>query len=140
MAGAGWVGLGMLLSAALMASPAFPETAEDARAAGEPILKQLEAFRLGDFDAAYTFASEEIKRMFDRQGFERMVKGGYPEIARSTYALITQTQVAPNGNVYVSLRVRGANGVSVEALYEMVWEGGRWRINGVVTKPDAGSI
>ncbi len=34
------------------------------------------------------------------------------------------------------MKIRGANGQAVEALYEMIWEDG-WRINGVATRPDA---
>ena len=113
---------------------------KDAKAAAEPVIQQLEAFRRDDYDTAYTFASEEIKQMFDRQAFERMVKDGYPEIARSAFALVSETRVAPDGHVYLRVKIRGANGNSVEALYDMVWEGGRWRINGVVTKPDPGLV
>jgi len=113
---------------------------QDVQAASEPILRQLDAFRRDDFAAAYTFASEEIRRRFDRAQFEAMVRGGYPEIARSVFAMIAEGERAPNGNVYLVLKIRGANGVSVEAVYEMVSETDGWKINGVVTKPDLGSV
>jgi hypothetical protein len=119
-------------------APAQPDT--DARAAAEPIMSQLEAFRRDDYDAAYGFASAEIRALFDRPAFERMVKSGYPEIARSTFAFVSQAQTAPDGHVYVRVRIRGANGNSIEALYDMVWEDGRWRINGVVARPDPGLV
>ena len=54
------------------------------RAAGSRA--QLAAFRRNDFDTADTFASSMIRAMFDRQDFERMVRTGYPEIARSAAA------------------------------------------------------
>jgi hypothetical protein len=42
------------------------------------------------------------------------------------------------------LRIRGASGSAIEALYEMVCEGlcegGQWKINGVVTRPDPGVV
>jgi hypothetical protein len=97
----------------------------DPKAAAEPVVKQLEAFRRGDFDTAFTFASGMIQTQFDRQAFETMVRRGYPEIARSTFAAVT--------------KIRGANGQAVEAMYEMIWEDG-WRINGVVTRPDAAGV
>ena len=109
-------------------------------AATEPVLKQLEAFRQGDFDTAYAFASEAIHHQFDRAAFERMVTAGYPEIARSVFALVAQGELAPNGNVYLVLKIRGANGVSVEAVYELVTEAGAWKINAVVARPDSGII
>ncbi len=110
------------------------------REAAEPVMKQLEAFRRDDFDAAYTFASAEIKQQFNRQDFEQMVKTGYPEIARSTFATVAGSVVAPNGHVYLSVKIRGSNGNSVEALYEVVLENGQWKINGVSSKPDPGLV
>ncbi|SRR5216683_53482 len=106
----------------------------------EPPIKQLEAFRRGDFDTAYTFASAEIKDQFDREAFELMVKGGYPEIARSASASIVGSVLAPNGLVYLTLKIRGSNGKSIEALYELVLQNGQWKINGVTAKPDSGVI
>lgn len=105
--------------------------------AGQVALRQLDAFRHGDFDAAYAFASSEIRLVFDREAFERMVRGGYPEIARSVSGVVTGGHVEPGGHAWVTLLVHGANGRAIEALYEFVWEDGQWRINGVVTRPDA---
>jgi Domain of unknown function (DUF4864) len=110
------------------------------RAAAEPIMKQLDAFKRDDYDAAYAFASAEIRELFDRSAFERMVKTAYPEIARSTYALVAGTQEQPDGHVVVRVRIRGANGNSIEALYDMVNQADGWRINGVATRPDQGLI
>ena len=112
---------------------------ESAKAAAEPVVKQLEAFRRDDYDTAYTFASEEIRAQFDRRGFEVMVRRGYPEIARSTFAVVMKIDLEPDGSAYVTVKIRGVNGQSIEALYEMVWQGA-WRINGVVTRPDRGTI
>ncbi len=133
--------LGVIALLLVVSAPAaFAQAAQEARAATEVIMQQLEAFRREDYDTAYTFASEEIRALFDRQAFERMVKSGYPEIARSTAALVGQTETAPDGHVYIRLRIRGSNGNSIEALYDMVWEDGRWRINGVATRPAAGLV
>jgi len=65
---------------------------------------------------------------------------GYPEIARSVFAVVAEGERAANGNVYLVLKIRGANGVSIEAVYEVVSEPGGWKINGVVTKPDPGVV
>jgi hypothetical protein len=126
-------------AAALASSPAGAQSAAS-KAAAEPILKQLDAFRRDDYDAAYGFASAEIRDVYDRAGFERMVRTGYPEIARSTYALVAGTEERPDGHVLVRVRIRGANGNSVEAVYDMVNQPDGWRINGVATRPDQGLI
>jgi uncharacterized protein DUF4864 len=132
------IALSLLLALLFAAGAVVAQSDEDVQAAIGPVMQQLEAFRRDDYDTAYTFASEEVRKVFDRQAFERMVKRGYPEIARSTFALVAESRVAPNGHVYLRVKVRGANGNSVEALYDMVREGGRWRINGVVARPDPG--
>lgn len=111
----------------------------DAKAAAVPVVKQLEAFRRDDFDTAFTFASGTIQGRFDRRNFEAMVRRGYPEIARSTFAAVTKTELESPGLAYVTVKIRGANGQSIEALYEMVWEDD-WKINGVATRPDASII
>jgi len=133
-----------LVLALLLLVPALPALAQIAKPAPkeatEPVIKQLEAFRRGDFDTAYTFASSEIKEQFSRPAFEQMVKTGYPEIAHSTFATIAASAVAPNGHVYLSVRIRGANGNSIEAFYELVLESGQWKINGVTSKPDPGLV
>ena len=133
-----------LLLALLLALPAVPVAAQTAPPAPkevtEPVMKQLEAFRRGDFDTAYTFASSEIKEQFDRPAFEHMVKVGYPEIAHSTFASIAASTVAPNGHVYLQIKIRGSNGNSVEAIYELVLESGQWKINGVTARPDPGLV
>ena len=130
---------GLALALLLCLAPGA-EGADEVAAATEPVMRQLEAFRRGDFDTAYRFASQAIHQQFDRAAFERMVTGGYPEIARSVFAVVTEGEQAPNGNVYLVLKIRGANGVNVEAVYELVAEGGDWKINGVVARPDTGLI
>lgn len=126
----------LLVAAALPAGIALAQSDRSITLATEVVMRQLDAFRRNDFDTAYTFASTMIRDMFDRQAFERMVRAGYPEVASSVSAFVSESVVAPNGGVYLRLRIRGANGNRIEAIYEMVWEDGHWRINGVVAKPD----
>jgi ABC-type transporter MlaC component len=128
----------LVFVASLVAPALHAQTAVDVDTASAPVLQQLDAFRKNDYDLAYSFASTEIHSLFDRQDFERMVKTGYPEIADSMRARIVEQHVAPSGHVFVLLKIRGANGQQVEALYEMVWESGAWKINSVVARPDPG--
>jgi hypothetical protein len=119
-------------------APAHAQPTLDRAAAADPILQQLEAFRRDDYDAAYAFASAEIRRLFDRIAFEDMVRSGYPEIAKSARARVVDTEVAPDGRVRVRLHIRGVNGHRIQAVYEMVQEGAAWKINGVIARPDPG--
>ena len=136
----GIISLVLIVTVLTHANVADAQPSEIAKAAAEPIMKQLEAFRRGDYDAAYVFASTEIKQMFDRPAFERMVKDGYPEIAQSTSAVVSRTEMGPDGDVFVQLKIKGANGTGIEALYQMVPERGGWKVNGVMTRPDSGTI
>ncbi len=113
-----------------------PSQGEDAaiRAATDLVMRQLEAFRRDDFEAAYALASREVRKIFDRAAFERMVRSGYPEIAQSAAADVEASRQTGDGQVYLRLRIRGANGRSVEAVYEMVREGRDWKVNGVIAR------
>jgi hypothetical protein len=132
---------GRLLLAVLLLTRATGGLAQgpdpDAESAGRIVMRQLEAFRRDDFDTAFSLASAEIHELFDRPRFEAMVRSGYPEIARSVSAFIDSSRRGLDGSLYLLVHVRGANGQVVEAVYEMVLEGGQWRINGVVARPDS---
>ena len=126
-----------VVAAALICLIAAPATGQlDLETAADTVLAQLDAFRRGDYDTAYTFASETIHQIFDRQAFERMVQGGYPEIAQSRSAQVESAAVTPDGRAYLRVKIRGANGKRVEAIYEMVRENERWKVGGVVARVD----
>ena len=136
-----WILLAAVSAASFLATGTLlAQTGPDPKEAVEPVLKQLEALRRDDYDTAYTFASASIQEMFDRPAFERMVKGGYPEIARSSSVHVVESRVGPDGHVYLRLKIRGSNGNNIEAVYDLIREGGRFRINGVVAKPDPGLV
>lgn len=130
----------VLLAALLALSPLAGGVAAqrdpDVDEAGRVVMQQLDAFRRNDFQAAFGFASQTIHDLFDAARFEAMVRGGYPEIARSVRANIDGSKRGDAGELYLFLHVQGENGRAVEAVYEMVREGAGWRINGVVTRPD----
>lgn len=126
------LGLAALLVAALAHAQPDPALL---RAVTEPVMSQLDAFRRDDFDAAYRYASEEIREQFDRAAFEQMVRRGYPEIARAAAAEVAEARPATDGHVHLLIRIHGANGRSIEAVYDMVREPAGWRINGVATRP-----
>lgn len=130
-----WLGLIAVLGIAI---PARAQQDADAKAATDSILRQLEAFRRDDYEGAYGFGSEDIQQAFDRVAFERMVRSGYPEIAHSSSAAVSGVDVTPDGHVRIRIKVKGANGNTVEAVYDMVRESAGWRVNGVVTRPDPG--
>jgi uncharacterized protein DUF4864 len=130
------IALSVLVAGLGVVASARGQTEADAAKAAEPVMRQLEAFRRGDFTTAYSFASTEIHHIFDRDAFARMVTIGYPEIAHSVSAAVAESRTAPDGTVYLRLVIVGENGKSVEAIYEMIREQGDWKINGVLARPD----
>ena len=123
----------------LIPSTVCAQSEADVRDATAVVMQQLDAFRRGDFATAYTFASEMIRSRFDRASFEQMVTLGYPEIGRSASAYVASSRLGPDGTLYLLVKIRGANGNAIEAVYELVREGGSFRINGVVARPDGAS-
>lgn len=97
----------------------------------EVVEGQLTAFRDGDFKRAYTFAASGIKEMFPVTEFERMVKTGYPIIAKSRsadFGLAFDT----GEEAVLNVRVVGeADGRSVSYQYLLQKENGAWKITGV---------
>lgn len=84
----------LLAGVAWLAIPAAAAAAQEPvdPAAKDVILRQLAAFRAGDYQAAYGFASRRIRAQFDLAAFEQMVRSGYPQIARSTHACIAEAR------------------------------------------------
>lgn len=92
---------------------------------------QLEAFRKGDFIAAYGFAAKGIREQFPIEAFETMVKANYAAIAQSTESVFGL--ILDDGKVaLVNVRVVGANKESVNFRYLLEREGDEWRIGGVI--------
>jgi Domain of unknown function (DUF4864) len=125
----------LLVLAAAGSGAAQTDTEREAAAMRQTVLDQLEAFRRGDWAAAYSFASESIRAQFNLETFREMVTRGYAPIAASSRASVRRTVLDGPGHGYVEVRVYGQNGETIDALYELVEEKGAWRINGVVAKP-----
>jgi hypothetical protein len=123
--------LALLTLAAAAAGQAADPRADMARA----VLDQLAAFRRNDWAAAYAYASAAIQARFGLEAFREMVTGGYAPIARSATASVSHVEVIDAAHGLVEVRVEGEDGETVDALYELVDEQGRWRINGVLTRP-----
>jgi len=130
--------VGLLLVGSCLAAPAAPPTEARFVASPAPVRRtlvgvvqaQLAAFRKGDFEKAYSYASAEIRRRFDRAQFARMVRESYPAIANS--------QAARFGGVFddgrravVHAEIDSAVRRQVMFAYLLVREAGQWKISGV---------
>lgn len=94
------------------------------------IRQQLDAFRKGDFAAAYKFAAKGIRDQFPVSEFETMVRKGYPIIATSTDAVFGIT-MDDGDRAVVSVRVIGKDKKSAAFQYLLERNGDEWCIAGV---------
>ena len=137
--GGAWTALIAVAILVLAFGAGAEEAVPAASEAADLVLRQLAALRALDFAAAYALASSEMRRHFSRGEFEWMVKRAHPEVVSSTFAAVVRTHDA-GAYVYVTVKVHGKNGTRVEALYEIVREGGTLKVNALSTRHDDGLL
>lgn len=100
---------------------------------------QLAAFRRGDYPRAYTFAGSEVRLQYPLPLFERMVKIGYPVIARSRSAQFGV--ILDNGDeAVVNVGILDGSGRIFHYQYFLKHEPAGWKINGVSETKFEGTI
>jgi hypothetical protein len=123
---------GLVLGLSIVALHAQPAVSDaDRSAIREAIQSQVEAFRRDDGEAAFGYASPEIRRMFGTSDvFMDMVRQGYQPVYRPR-AFDFREIVDLQGQVTQKVHVVGPDGRPVTALYPMTrLPDGTWRING----------
>ena len=102
------------------------------------ILNQIEAFKADDFATAFTFASPNIKGIFQTpENFGMMVRNGYPMVHRpADVRMLEQREVA--GRLWQKVLITDAQGRSHVLDYQMVETPEGWQINGVQLLPSGG--
>jgi hypothetical protein len=125
---------------ALFALLALPATAQE-----EPIQNtitaQIEAFRAGDFEGAFTYASPVIQGIFGTpDNFERMVTQGYPMVVDPDFVEMQDLREVA-GNLWQRVRITDRAGKGWLLDYQMVQGPEGWLINGVQLSraPDIGA-
>jgi len=128
-----WV-LGAVLSLVM----AVGASAQQAEIEGT-ISSQIEAFKADDFDQAFTYATPNLRRLFQSpQNFERMVTQGYPMVWRP--AEVDYLELEERGSEYwQKVQIIDQKGRRHLLLYRMQQTSEGWRIGGVqiLQVPDA---
>lgn len=134
----------LILAAPALAQPLAPvaDVGPDDRAAIQRVISdQIAAFRRDDGEAAFSFASPGIQRMFgNAETFMAMVRGGYQPVYRPR-AFAFQDLVIIDGHLVQPVAVVGPDGQRVTALYHMERQpDGTWRISGChLVEPEDGN-
>lgn len=119
------------LASSFAAEPSKPSSAVMKETLHAVVRGQLEAFRRGDFPAAYELAAPGIREKFSIEAFTEMVRGSYPEIAGNTGVVFGLT--FDNGErAVISVRIIGKHRASRRYQYLIDRHGSDWRIGGVV--------
>jgi hypothetical protein len=115
--------------------------AQDQDAIEGVIGNQLEAFNSRDIDAAWTYASPNIKNMFGSSAnFGNMVQQGYPMVWDNAEVRFLELRDV-RGNLWQKVMVRDASGGLHILDYQMIETPDGWQINGVqlLAPPDVGA-
>ena len=119
---------------------AGPASAQDGPIEGV-IQGQVEAFLAGDVEAAFGYASPDIKRIFGSpERFAAMVENGYPMVWRPSEVRYLERRDFGDG-VIQKVLMRDAAGVPYVLDYQMIEGPGGWVINGVeiLRSPELGA-
>jgi Domain of unknown function (DUF4864) len=105
------------------------------------ITSQIEAFRAGDFEGAFTYASPTIQGIFGTPAnFGRMVTEGYPMVVDpEAVEMGVLREIA--GSLWQGVRITDRAGRDWLLEYQMVEGPEGWRINAVqlARAPDVGA-
>ena len=119
--------LGGVFLSTLMALGAIAQQAE----IEGTISSQLEAFKVDDFDRAFTFATPSLQELFQNpQNFERMVTGGYPMVWRPGEVRFLELEEVGDA-MFQKVQITDAKGMMHLLLYRMEETADGWRIGGV---------
>lgn len=127
-----------LVALAITAMPATSDETDDA--IQDVILSQIEAFANDDKDAAWTFASEGIKRQSGSvETFYNMVRLSYRPVYQAT-SIEFRERIPHTGFQIQIVRLGGPEGKHWRAVYRMVKSDDQWRISGVLLKKAPSTI
>jgi len=131
------VALAMLAASlvAVSASTALAEENVHNPEAQSAIANQIESFRSGDHEQAFSHASPNLKKMFgSTANFIRMVKSGYGAIYGARSWAFGRSR-AVSGTFYQEVQIVGPKGNNWTALYSMQQQAdGSWKITAVQMK------
>jgi hypothetical protein len=105
----------------------------------QTIQSQIDAMAAGDFAAAFTFASPNIKGIFGTSDrFEMMVKQGYPMVVAPREVRMLELRTVA-GNLWQRVMMIDQAGAVHLLDYMMIQTPDGWQINAVQLLPSAGA-
>ena len=136
--------ISLFAMAIALAVPAFAQEAKvgaaETNATQSVIRDQLNAFRSGDYNRAYSHAAPNIKSYFTTvERFSGMVKNGYGPIFQSDSFVMGRNTLI-SGEIYQEVLITDPQGKQWQAVYTLKQqEDGSWKITGVKMEPYRGA-
>jgi hypothetical protein len=134
----------LFLGALALAYPAFSQQNEvgaaETMATQSVIRDQLNAFKSGDVNRAYSHAAPNVTKIFpDVERFTSMLKNGYGAIWHSDSFVFGRNTVI-NNEIYQEVIITDPTGGQWQAVYTLKQqEDGSWKITGVKMNPYKGA-
>lgn len=103
------------------------------RAAQNTITAQIEAFRAGDDQAAYSHAAPNIVRIFPDVGsFMTMVERGYRPVQKPASYGFGRSRELNSDHIVQEVHITGPDGKEYSAVYQLLRQSdGSWKISSV---------
>lgn len=136
------VAVGTLAMTLVGAHLPFGHARADDNAARAIITEQLESFLARDFERAYGYASEDIKRIFPTlERFMSMVESGYLPVLRPGNYAFGRTEQMADGRIVQEVLIRAPDGSDWTAVYFMEQQAdGSWKVDGVNLRKGAAGL
>ena len=95
---------------------------------------QLNAFRADDFSLAYSQASYGMHQKFSLDAFEKMTRKDYAEFSRAQRIEFGLVQYRDR-RALIEVFFIDRNDSIQPCIYNLIYEGSRWKVDGVVLLP-----
>jgi hypothetical protein len=102
----------------------------DVESARATVAQQLEAFKAGDFQKAFSFAASDFHESMTLADFRKMVEDGYPQIAHNQEVRFGRTHW-DGDMVGIDITVTGQDGTTAPHTYLLSREPDGWKVAGV---------
>jgi Domain of unknown function (DUF4864) len=111
---------------------------EQVESARKTVRGQLEAFKKGDWDKAFTYAATSFHEQMHVRDFRQMVESGYPQFARPGEIQVGRGDWHA-GAVGVEVTLTATDGGKEHYLYFLAPEEDGWKVTEVNRGPEPGS-
>ncbi len=109
----------------------------EVNSAKEAISSQIEAFKAGENDKAFSYAAPSTAMMFPNvEAFMAMVEHGYKPVQRPQQYSFGRSRELGTRQIMQEVLVTGPDGKDYLAIYQMILQqDGTWKISGVSLAP-----